>query len=59
MVSVYSPAPAVAELGDRLVIAGTGLLVETGMASVAPPPHDVDHIAMAMQAVARIPTLPP
>jgi hypothetical protein len=57
MVSVCAAAPAVAELGERLVMVGTGLVVNSGTASVAPPPQEVDHKAMAMKAPARITAL--
>jgi hypothetical protein len=57
IVSVCAAAPTVAELGDRLVMVGTGSVVESGTAAVAPPPpQEMEHRAMAMQAVARITT---
>ena len=62
MVRVCGAAPGLAEVGERLVIVGTGLevLLKAGVASVLPPPpaQEVDHKANAMQAVAIITTLP-
>jgi hypothetical protein len=58
MVSVNPGAPAVAELGLRLVIAGAGLMVKTAGADVTPPvvtvTPDVPAVAIRLAAIGAV-----